>query len=170
MPVTLDDGPDSARGPIDHSHGGVAVEHARNASPQIVIQPLTMELISANGVLPVAAELEYDPSSPYAATARFIVDEATVSWTFARDLLCQGIYEPAGRGEVRVRPDLDDEGHAAVLIELHSPQGVALLLAPSRDVARFLDRSTSVVRPGTESGYLDIDATIDAVLVGAAGD
>ena len=146
------------------------MNHPPHASPEIVTQPLTMDLISGVGVRPVEAELEYDPTCPYAVTARFTVDDATVTWTFARDLLGQGVFEPAGSGEVRIRPDLDDAGHAAVLIELHSPQGVALLLAPSSEVARFLDRSTNAVRPGTESGYLDIDATIDAVLVGAPGD
>ena len=145
------------------------MSHPGNA-PEAVTQALTLDLVDAYGVSPVEAELEYDPTCPYAVTVRFVGGAAPVSWTFARDLLRLGRFQPVGEGDVHVRPELDQDGNAILVIELHSPYGAALLHAPARDVNEFVDRTATSVRPGTESSFMDLDATIAAVLVGAQAD
>ncbi len=139
-------------------------------SPQQVSHSLTSRLISHHGVQPLEVELVYDPECPYATTATFRTGGVTVSWTFARDLLRHGQFEPVGSGDVHVRPEVDDNGQAAVHIELHSPHGAAIVVTPAREIHDFVERTTATVRPGTESRHLDIDGAIDAVLVGTSGD
>lgn len=135
-----------------------------DTSPQTFSHSLTTRLIDGEAVEPLDVELHYDPRSPYAATAKFLTGAATVSWTFGRDLLRVGLYEPVGSGDVHVRPDLDENGQAIVHLELHSPQGMAVVVVPARDVQCFVDRTTEAVPPGTESEHLDLDAAIDALL------
>jgi hypothetical protein len=87
-----------------------------------------------------------------------------VAWTFGRELLCQGIYEPSGDGDVHVWPCLDADGHAVVIIELSSPDGEALVQTRTGDLRAFVDRMCRAVEPGTESAHIDVDATIAAIL------
>jgi hypothetical protein len=51
-----------------------------------------------------------------------------------------------------------------VVIELSSPDGCALVQARLDDVRRFVNRITTLVAPGSESGHLDVDAAIAALL------
>src|ERR1044072_417541 len=57
-------------------------------------------------------------------------------WVFARDLLERGLRWPAstGSGDVRIWPS----GRVRAVVELHSPQGVALVQFDSAALARFL--------------------------------
>lgn len=139
-------------------------------SPRTVSHTLTANLLGGDGVLPVDVELQYDAQSPYAVTAWFATDGEPVGWTFGRDLLRHGLYRPVGKGDVHVRPDLDEQGHAAVRIELQAPQGVAVVLASSLEIYHFVMGTVATVEPGTESEHIDIDAAIDAVLVGTFED
>ncbi|MGH3587614.1 MAG: SsgA family sporulation/cell division regulator, partial [Pseudonocardia sp.] len=66
---------------------------------------------------------------------------------------------------VHVRPSIDAQGHAVVIIELHSLHGTALVQARACDLQRFVHRMTSAVRPGDEPGHMNVDATVAAILV-----
>ena len=143
------------------------MERPGETYPQAVSHSMTANLIGTEGVLPLQVELQYDPRSPYAVTAWFASDDAPVGWTFGRDLLRQGLYEPVGSGDVHIRPDLDEHGRAAVRMELYAPQGVAVVMAATLDIYRFVMGADATVRPGTESAHLDIDSAIDEVLVSA---
>lgn len=145
--------------------------HAADPDPSStqLSRSLTASMLTHDGTRAVDLELRYDASCPYAVTATFDDDGAPVSWTFARDLLRLGLYEPVGAGDVHIRPDLDDFGHAAVLVELRSPSGVALALLPAREVSSFVDGAVEVVRPGAESRHLDIDAGLRALLLDETG-
>ena len=135
-----------------------------NTAPLTVTQSVTLELIDPTGaVTPIDAELHYDPRDPYAVTTVFMTGASQVRWTFGRDLLCEGLYEPSGDGDVHVWPCLDSEGHAVVIIELCSPDGEALVQAKTGDLSTFVDRMNSVVRPGNESEHVDVDAAIAAI-------
>ena len=135
-----------------------------NTASSRVTQSVTLELIDASGAAtPMQAELNYDPRDPYAVTAVFMTGAGNVSWTFGRDLLVEGVYEPAGDGDVHVWPCLDADGHAVVIIELCSPDGEALVQARTTDLTTFVERMTALVPPGTESTLLDIDSTIAAI-------
>ena len=129
-----------------------------------VTAPVQLELIDASGAAtPIKAELRYDANDPFAVTTVFQTGHSEVRWTFGRDLLAEGLYEPAGDGDVHVWPCLDSRGHAVVIIELCSPDGEALVQARTGDLRTFVDRMSKVVKPGTESDLVDVDAAITAI-------
>jgi hypothetical protein len=86
-----------------------------------------------------------------------------VHWTFARDLLVEGVFRPCGRGDVRVWP-AKTEGRGVVLMALSSPDGDALLQAPAAQVSAWLERTLRVVPPGTEGEQLGLDDELDQLL------
>jgi hypothetical protein len=137
------------------------MEYSMNTAPLTVTQSVTLELIDPTGAItPLDAELHYDPRDPYAVTTVFMTGATTVRWTFGRELLSEGLYEPSGDGDVHVWPCLDSEGHAVVIIELCSPDGEALVQARTGDLNSFVERMSKAVEPGNESAHLDVDATI----------
>ena len=141
------------------------MDHPMNIAPMTVTQPIVLELIDPTGAAtPIEAELQYDPRDPYAVTTVFMTGASQVRWTFGRDLLREGLYEPCGDGDVHVWPCLDSHGHAVVIIELCSPDGEALVQAKTGDLTRFVERMTKAVEPGTESALTDVDGAIMAIL------
>ncbi|HSJ20876.1 MAG TPA: SsgA family sporulation/cell division regulator [Nocardioidaceae bacterium] len=141
------------------------MDYSMNTAPLVVSQALTLELIDSTGAAtPLEAELQYDPRDPYAVTTVFMTGRSQVRWTFGRDLLASGLYEPSGDGDVHVWPCLDADGHAVVIVELSSPDGEALVQARTGDLSIFVEKMSKAVVPGTESEYLDLDATINAIL------
>jgi hypothetical protein len=140
------------------------MDYSMNTAPLVVSQTVTLELIDSSGTAtPIEAELQYDPRDPYAVTTVFMTGRSQVRWTFGRELLTAGLYEPAGDGDVHVWPCLDADGHAVVIVELCSPDGEALIQARTGDLSTFVDRMNKAVAPGGESAHLDIDATIAAI-------
>ena len=141
------------------------MDHPMNIAPLTVTQPVVLELIDPTGAAtPIEAELQYDPRDPYAVTTVFMTGASQVRWTFGRDLLREGLYEPCGDGDVHVWPCLDSHGHAVVIIELCSPDGEALVQAKTGDLSSFVERMTKAVEPGTESALTDVDGAITAIL------
>ena len=141
------------------------MDYSMNTAPMIVSQTVTLELIDSTGSsTPIESELQYDPRDPYAVTTVFMTGRSQVRWTFGRDLLAAGLYEPSGDGDVHVWPCLDADGHAVVIIELCSPDGEALVQARTGDLSAFVERMSKAVVPGSESAHLDVDATIAAIL------
>lgn len=135
-----------------------------NTAPLTITQSVTLELIDPTGtVTPIDAELQYDPLDPYAVTTVFRTGTSTVRWTFGRELLSDGLYEPSGDGDVHVWPCLDSDGRAVVIIELCSPDGEALVQAKTGDLSTFVERMSRAVERGDESAHLDVDATIAAI-------
>jgi hypothetical protein len=122
------------------------------------------QFVSLNGSsAPVLSRLSYVASEPFAVNIAFRTERGRwVEWTFARELLVTGLREPAGIGDVRVRPDLStDEG--ILILEIESPDGYALVEIEREDVERFLDAATELVPLGTESDSFDVDAFIDEI-------
>jgi sporulation and cell division protein SsgA len=145
------------------------MEYSMNTAPATVTQPVRLELIDASGAAtPLEAELRYDATDPFAVTTVFMTGHSEVRWTFGRDLLAEGLYEPAGDGDVHVWPCLDSNGHAVVIIELCSPDGEALVQARTGDLRAFVDRMNKAVKPGSESELIDIDATIASIFAAEA--
>jgi hypothetical protein len=89
----------------------------------------------------LVAEFVYDPADPCAVTMVLQTITGPVHWTFARDLLVDGQYEPSGDGDVHVWPCLSSCGEAVVIVELCSPVGETLLQFPSRAVQEFVHSS-----------------------------
>lgn len=122
------------------------------------------QFVSLNGsTAPVLSRLSYVVSEPFAVTIAFhAACGRWVDWTFARDLLVDGLSEPTGIGDVRVHPDLAADEDVLVL-EIESPDGYALVEIERDDVERFLAASVEAVPLGTESDHFDIDAFIDEI-------
>ncbi|MDT0435831.1 MULTISPECIES: SsgA family sporulation/cell division regulator [Streptomyces] len=132
---------------------------------QVVERELELKLIlSPERSIPVPARLGYRADDPYAVHVTFHINsEHPVSWTFSRELLVEGVFRPCGHGDVRVWPT-KSEGRSVVLMALSSPDGDALLEAPSAQVSAWLERTLRVVPPGTEGEQLGIDDALDQLL------
>ncbi|MGY4277990.1 SsgA family sporulation/cell division regulator [Streptomyces sp. M18.1] len=126
--------------------------------PVVVERDLELRLIlSPEHAVPVPARLSYHSDDPYAVHVTFHINSGCpVHWTFARDLLVEGVFRPCGHGDVRVWPSKAD-GRSVVLMALSSPDGDALLEAPSAQVSAWLERTLRAVPPGTEAGQLGLD-------------
>jgi hypothetical protein len=113
--------------------------------------------------LSLAAEFRYSPADPFAMT--MVIESVTgpAHWTFARDLILNGQFEPTCDGDVHVWPCLDIEGAAVVIIELHSFVGRTLLQFPSRTVREFVSASLGTVPEGAE--HYHVDGWIEQLLV-----
>ncbi|MGV4986207.1 SsgA family sporulation/cell division regulator [Streptomyces sp. NRAIS4] len=131
----------------------------------VVERELEMRLIlSPERGIPVPARLSYRSTDPYAVHITFHINsDSPVDWTFARDLLVEGVFRPCGHGDVRVWPTKVD-GRRVVLMALSSPDGDALLEAPIPQVSAWLERTLRAVPPGSEGGRLGIDDALDQLL------
>jgi len=136
-----------------------------SAGPQFVTAELGLRLVVPDGSpLPVTASIRYDAADPYAVSVTFYTGASEpVRWTFARQLLTDGVEGPVGDGDVRVWPSRTD-GLPMVCIALSSPSGRALFEASLGDVVEFLSRSYVAVPTGAESDFVDVDAELGALL------
>ncbi|MFF8289766.1 SsgA family sporulation/cell division regulator [Streptomyces sp. NPDC016309] len=112
----------------------------------------------------VAATLRYDRGNPFAVQmafpARATLEGVDVAWEFSRELLAAGVEEPAGLGDVRVRP----YGYDRTVVEFHAPEGVAMVHVRTSEVRRFLRRAQHLVPAGCEHRYLDLDQDLTELL------
>lgn len=134
---------------------------------QVVATHLVMEQLDDVAGLtthPLDVTLSYDPADPIALTLTLHVEPAPVRWTFARELLTDGMFEPTGDGDVCVWPCLDLTGASVVMLELTSPSGEFLGRLATRDVAPFVRRMLAVVPLGSESDQLDLDALVERLV------
>ncbi|MFE9684315.1 SsgA family sporulation/cell division regulator [Streptomyces sp. NPDC006285] len=137
----------------------------------VVERELELELVlSPECSIPVAALLSYRPDDPYAVHVTFHTGtDHPVNWTFARELLVEGVFRPCGHGDVRVWPT-KVAGRGVVLMALSSPDGDALLQAPAAQVSAWLERTLVAVPPGTEFGRLGIDDGLAELLAPTPAD
>ncbi|MCB8906484.1 MULTISPECIES: SsgA family sporulation/cell division regulator [unclassified Streptomyces] len=130
----------------------------QNTDNTTVERELELKLVlSPERAVPVPARLAYRTDDPYAVHITFhIGTDHPVNWTFARELLVEGVFRACGHGDVRIWPTKVD-GRSVILMALSSPDGDALLEAPSAQVSAWLERTLRAVPPGTESERLGID-------------
>lgn len=112
----------------------------------------------------VPTTLGYRVDDPFAVSLTFHAGSGDVSWVVARTLLLQGLASPAGEGDVKVYPSIDEDAHAVAILDFCSPDGRLVAQADSRELQTFLARTFSAVPVGTESQYLDMDALIATLL------
>lgn len=125
----------------------------------------TLSLQVLDGAEPVTGTFCYRPSDPWAVSATFTSPTAgEVTWTFARDLLVHGRYEPTGDGDVHVWPCLSADAAAVVVIELDPDQHSVLLEAPARELHAFVEATLACVPLGSESEHVDVDAALAKLL------
>ena len=137
--------------------------------PTSVSSELQLRLVVPGAAsLPVRADLAYDVADPYAVQVSFHTGSGTgagdvVQWTFARQLLSDGVSVPAGEGDVQVWPS-SAHGAAVVCLSLSSPSGRALFEVPLGDLVEFLGRTYQAVPSGSESEHVDVDAELALLL------
>lgn len=112
---------------------------------------------------PVLSRLSFHAGEPFAVTVAFRTERGRwIEWTFARDLLATGLTEPAGLGDVRIRPDLSEDEELLTL-EIESPDGYAAFELEREDVRSFLESSYELVPLGAESEHFDVDGLIEEI-------
>jgi hypothetical protein len=136
--------------------------------PTSVSSELPLRLVVPGAAsLPVRADMLYDPEDPYAVQVSFHTGNGAtgdvVQWTFARQLLSDGLALPAGEGDVQVWPS-SSSGASVVCLSLSSPSGRALFEVPLSELAEFLGRTYEAVPTGAESAHVDVDAELALLL------
>ncbi|MEV7012017.1 SsgA family sporulation/cell division regulator [Streptosporangium sp. NPDC051022] len=111
---------------------------------------------------PLAAVLSYSAADPYAVRLAFIQgSRETTVYGFARSLLADGLYDPAGEGDVLVGPHTDYEPY--LVLTLRPAEGYPFACYVVREaIEAFVEKSYRLVPMGRE--HLDIDAAIARIL------
>jgi hypothetical protein len=132
-----------------------------NVQTDNVVSNLEFALVLADAEpIRVAAHLRYDTRDPFAVCVSFDAGGTErIEWTFARELLDQGLWQSTGDGDVRVWPR-----GGAVFLALCSPSGKAILETPRPAVADFVARTQRLVPVGRESEFIDLDRELDGLL------
>ena len=130
-----------------------------SSTPTLIQDLDAILLVDGDPTLPVGARLQYDPADPYAVRMSFRTGEGAVTWTFARDLLFDGLRKPTGEGDVHVAPDAD-----GVRLVLTAPSGRAEFALDAFDLAVFLEETTLAVPRGLETRGLDLDHALEQLL------
>ncbi|MGH3313319.1 MAG: SsgA family sporulation/cell division regulator [Streptomyces sp.] len=126
-------------------------------------------MLSPEHSLPVPARLTYRAKDPYAAHIAFHIGSgAPVAWTFARELLIEGVSRPCGEGDVRVWP-VKVQGRDVICLALSSPDGDALLETSAAGVCAWLERTLRAVPQGRECEVLSLDTALAELLTGGPG-
>ncbi len=128
-----------------------------------ISRTVTMWVSLAGGETPLACRLAFDAADPFAVSATFESGAGDVTWVFARDLLRSGLGRRSGEGDIVLEPLLVG-GEAQLQWTLRSPSGTAVLTCRSADVTSFLEDSSRLVPPGTESQHIDLDALLRRLL------
>ncbi len=134
--------------------------------PTTVSADLELRLVvPGSSSLPVLASIRYDAADPYAVHVCFHTggERGTVEWSFARQLLTDGLTQATGEGDVKVWPSHVD-GRATVFLALSSPSGQAVFEVALHDLAEYLTCSYTAVPTGCEGDFLDIDAELALLL------
>ena len=127
-----------------------------------LIQELTLQCLDAWGrTIELPASFAYDPGDPWAVWITFQARRREVTWAVGRDLLLRGLTHPAGEGDVQLWPSIDDDGRAAVALELRSPDGRLVAQLSTHALYDFLSRTLAEVPLGTER--IDLDELVDVL-------
>ncbi|WP_285732986.1 SsgA family sporulation/cell division regulator [Kitasatospora phosalacinea] len=125
--------------------------------------PLEAQLFVGEGqFIDLPVRFAYRREAPFAVLLEFPgPNEGAGAWEFSRDLLWEGLHEPAGLGDVRIWPPCHCRGRRQLRIMLVGNEGTALLDLPAKPLRDWLrDRSFALVPRGTESGLIDWDAEL----------
>ncbi|MFJ6438246.1 SsgA family sporulation/cell division regulator [Streptomyces sp. NPDC091416] len=112
----------------------------------------------------IPVRLYYNDTDPYAVQFSFdVTPDQVVRWTFARELLAQGLKTPAGLGDVKITP-VGPQRDRTLSIELESPDGYARLEGAAGPIEEWLTLTYAAVAPGQESKAVDLDTLLDELL------
>lgn len=146
-------------------------QHQQHRPARRPLAPLTESVVlrcadGGDDALTFRATFGYDAADPYAIRVTFPVPGGQVHWVLARNLLQRGLHEPAGLGDVLLRPGHDDGGRPVVVLEFRSPDGRLVVEARSGDLLAFLLQTWALVPLGSEVDHVDLDVLVDQLLAG----
>lgn len=132
-----------------------------SSRPVTVSAELPVSLVVPGATtLQVRASMSYDAADPYAVCVTFHTGAGdAVQWTFARQLLTDGVTAPTGYGDVRTWPATTERGQV-VNLSLSSPSGSALFELPVPELVEFLTMTYAAVPTGAETDHVDVDAEL----------
>ena len=127
---------------LDQSGPRLSVEHTADATEHQAELWVRLHADENDPGDLLHTRLVYRTTAPYAVTAFFNTDTADErEWTFARELLAEGVDHSTGIGDVIVWPD-ETPHHAErpgrLYLRLRSPDGTALLSMDRSHVEAFL--------------------------------
>ncbi|MZD07894.1 SsgA family sporulation/cell division regulator [Streptomyces sp. SID5785] len=135
--------------------------------PVTVEQHVRARLVTADGQGPersIDVTLRYASGDPLAVQLCFpgsvTVAGTEVTWAFARSLLDEGLRTPAGSGDVHIWPC----GRARTVVELHAPEGMAVVQFDTSALRRILERSYDLVPADREDVETAVDHALTALL------
>jgi hypothetical protein len=118
---------------------------------------MKMELPALIGQGTVTVSADYRADDPYVITLAFPVAVCAQEWAIGRDLLAEALDTgAAGTGDLRVTARGD-----VVVLGFATPEGVGWTVLRRNDVAALLALTHRIVRPGTESAFLDWSDTAE---------
>jgi hypothetical protein len=134
----------------------------RNLTTTVSTMAVQIATVEAEQDHNLSAEFRFDAADPWAVTMTLSTVAGPVDWTFARDQLVEGQFEPTGDGDVHVWPCLSPSGEAVVIVELDSPAGETLLQFPTRAIQDFVASALATVPLGAEE--VDVDEWLTRIL------
>jgi hypothetical protein len=130
----------------------------------VLAQDLSLRCVEGRGLRDVRASFAYDPADPYAVRVAVPRADGELRWTVCRSLLCRGLTDPVGQGDVQLWPSTDRTGRGVVVLDLWSARGHVVGEVPTRELYRFLTLTLAAVPLGSEGQHLDVDALIGELL------
>ena len=116
------------------------------SAPEAVLSQVTSVVLFGSRER-ITATLTYRCDDPFAVSAVFTIAGTHTSWTFARDLLRDGLRARVGDGDVLIGP----AGGDSVMLTLRSATEIAVLECSAQVLAKFVRRMYSAVPAGAES-------------------
>lgn len=135
-----------------------------SSSTSVVSCDLQMQVVlEDDDRVTVPVVLAYEAQDPFAMSATFRTGEGDITWVFARDLLRDGLTNPAGEGDILIRPAHPSRG-PVVIFTLSSPSGAARLEGNRHELREFVKDVYDLVPDGYEWQYLQVDRVIGELL------
>lgn len=123
---------------------------------------LTGDIVGFYNGQPVATSVKYFPViDPYAISFIFYTPEP-IQWTFARDLLIEGLEVPSGNGDVKFRPEDN-----MVVMSLRNDGNAAEFVFQRADIQAIADMTKAMLPLGRESETINWDNEL-AILLGGS--
>lgn len=134
----------------------------------VVCRMLVRMVVAAGVERPVALDLRYDRTDPYAVSLTFhLGTDDNVRWVVGRDLLLNGRRSLSGVGDVQVWPSRRAWADRVHIALCPCPKKDAVVVTvPARALEAFLLHTLAAVPAGTEQCHLDLDRTVHQLLSG----
>ena len=137
--------------------------------------PITLQLVGPQSWTEVPALLCYDATDPFAVRIAFgdvgdetdvvDVEDGGIAWLLSRELL-QARPRPARPATATSGCGPRTRATDVLFLHLRAPSGEALFELSRATVAAFLRQTEALVPSGSESGLLDLDDELQALLSG----